>query len=68
VAPPTIQISKNPDCNLPELPLPLHPVVGFPDSEHIFITKTDLAEITAYLVALRQWIEAARGCLETGAH
>jgi hypothetical protein len=44
--------------------MPLSPIVGFPDESGIFVTKTDVAALTIYLLTVRNWIEAASACLE----
>ena len=62
--PPTISLTPLPECRLPDLPLPIRPAIGFPTPEEILITKTDFALIVAYVTGLRDWIDAAAGCLQ----
>lgn len=65
----TVSSTPSP-CNLPPLPKPIGWPVGFPseaatppDADKLFVTKTDLAVLADYLVAVRQWIEAASSCM-----
>lgn len=60
---PTIQLSKSPECVLPALPGPIHPAIGFPDENGIYLTKSDFAELANYVMALRDWVLAAQPCL-----
>ena len=45
--------------------MPIKPMVGFPseDSSVIYISKSDMATVITYVQGLRDWIEAASGCL-----
>lgn len=50
-------------CSLPALP-PRFQLVGFPDADRIYVTKTDLGGLAGYLAGLGAWIEAAQECLQ----
>ena len=62
--PPTIQLSKSPDCRLPELPGPIKPVIGWPTPDTVMVSKSDMVEILEYVAAMRDWIQVASACLE----
>jgi hypothetical protein len=51
---------------LPLLPGPLPPSVGnpSPDTHSIYVSQSDWALLVAHDQAMRDWIEAAAGCLE----
>jgi hypothetical protein len=64
VNPPAI-IKVRPDpvpCDLPALPEPVQ-VVGMAAADGIYVTKTDVANLAAYLVGIRGWVRAAAICL-----
>lgn len=65
VNPPAV-IHVQPDpvpCRLPVLPEPVQ-VVGMATPDGIYVTKTDVANLAAYIVGVRGWIRAAALCLE----
>lgn len=62
--PPQIVVAKRPVCNLPELPGAIGPVIGWANPDQIVVSKSDMVGILQYVQALRDWIEAARPCLD----
>ena len=58
-------------CNLPSLPGNLRVPVGFPEpgdgtpADHIFITKTDFADVIAWVEQVKAWVAAADACLQS---
>jgi hypothetical protein len=63
VPPPQVVVAKRPMCNLPAIPTPVNPPVGWPTPETILISKSDFVEMIQYVDGLRAWIEAAAVCL-----
>lgn len=61
-APITVVAPRTP-CLLPALPAPFE-LVGMPTPQGIVITKSDMAPLAGYLVAVRGWIAAAQICIE----
>jgi hypothetical protein len=49
---------------LPAFPDPAPIAVGFPTPDDILITRTDFANLLAYVEGMRAWIEVAAGCLK----
>lgn len=60
---PSVQLARMPECVLPDLPGPIHPAIGFPDANGIYLTKSDFADLASYVMALRDWVLAAQPCL-----
>lgn len=64
MTPPPVIVTKDPaPCALPALPGKFQ-LVGMPDAQGIYITKTDIADLAGYLLGLGAWIEAAQECLK----
>ena len=63
VPPPQVVVAPRPVCNLPALPGPIAPVVGWPTPETVLVSKSDFVLMLQYVQGLRDWIEAAAGCL-----
>jgi hypothetical protein len=64
VAPaPIVTVAPRAVCNLPALPQPFD-LVGMATPDGIVITKSDMAPLVGYLVAVRAWINAAQICIE----
>lgn len=64
---------RTPTCHLRELPAGVLPNVGFPTpadcakskmSDCIVVTKTDYAQMIAFVSALRDWALDAKACIE----
>src|SRR5690606_16597809 len=55
---------KMPSCHLRELPAAVPVAVGFPTPDSVLISKTDYAEMIAFVSALRDWALDAKACLE----
>jgi len=62
---PTFVVAPKLPCNLPPRPREFQ-VVGMPSSDSILVTKTDLADLLAWLTSVDKWMAAAALCLETG--
>jgi hypothetical protein len=60
---PVVEVAKPPECDLPDLPGPIHPAIGYPDPNGIYLTRTDFADLASYVMALRDWVLAAQPCL-----
>lgn len=56
-------VSSTLTCNLPPLPAPVV-LGGMPDGDRYVLTRDGLADLARYLVGVRQWIEAANGCID----
>lgn len=52
-----------PTCNLPSLPDAPTVTVGFPTPDAVMVSKTDYAQMLAFVDGLADWIVAAEGCL-----
>lgn len=61
--PPKVVVRDPAPCHLPTLPTPLR-LVGFPEADRIYVTKTDLADLGRYVLGLQSWIMKAAECLE----
>lgn len=60
---PVVVLGKLPECALPELPGSIKPMVGYPDPDGIYLSRSDFASIATYVMAMRDWIIAAQPCL-----
>lgn len=58
-----VSLIPSPTCHLRELPRGVLPNVGFPTPDTVMVSKTDYAEMIAFVEALRDWAEDARDCL-----
>lgn len=59
---PVVTVAEPVECRLPELPLPFE-IVGMASPDGIVVTKTDAANIAAYVLAQTAWIRAASVCI-----
>lgn len=61
-APPIIVTPDRTPCELPELPSPIE-VHAQVDGDRVIYLRAEVADLAAYLVALRSYAVAARDCL-----
>lgn len=59
---PVVTIAEPVECALPELPQPFE-IVGMASPDGILVTRSDAANIAAYVLGLRAWIVAAAPCI-----
>jgi hypothetical protein len=63
--PPQVVVAKRPVCNLPELPGAFVPATHWSDDKStVTLTREDWVSVIQYTGGLRDWIEAARPCLD----
>jgi hypothetical protein len=63
----THSLTRSPTCNLRALPSGVSLTnVGFPTPDTIVVSRTDFAEMIAFVTELRDWALDARACLEAG--
>jgi hypothetical protein len=63
--PPQVVVEKRPVCNLPVLPGLFDPDERWnADKSAVTLSRADYAAIVAFTAGLRDWIEAARPCLD----